>query len=57
MGQRESPPRGSNFWGSRNIFQILDMGKVTFFKKRIFMVNVRFDLTSNDPCAADDAIC
>ena len=33
-GRRVTPTRASNFWVSRNIFQILDMRKFTFFKER-----------------------
>ena len=43
----------------RVIYQILDMRKLTFFfLKRVFMVDVmRFELTTNGPCPAEDAIC
>ena len=54
---RRATTRGSNFWGSRSHFQILDMRKLTFLLKSDFMVDVRFELTTNDPCPADDAIC
>ena len=33
------------------------MRKLTFLLKSDFMVNVRFELTTTDPCPADDAIC
>ena len=44
-GRRVTPARGSNFWGSISIFQILDMRKFTFP-----MVDVRVKLTTNNPC-------
>ena len=31
--------------------------EIRFSSKRVFMVDVRFELTTNDPCPADDAIC
>ena len=39
------------------IYQIVDMKKFTFLFKNLFMVDVRFELTTNDPWSADDAIC
>ena len=33
------------------------MRKYTFSLKSVFMVDVRFELMTNDPCPADDAIC
>ena len=41
----------------RVIHQILDMRKFAFSLKSVYMVDVRFELTTNDPCPADDAIC
>ena len=51
-----SPTRGSNLWGSRSIFQILDIHEeIHLCFKSVFMVDVRFELTTNDPWPADDA--
>ena len=33
------------------------MRKFTFSLKSVFMVDVRFELTTNDPWSVDDAIC
>ena len=41
----------------RVIYQVLDMRKFTFSIKSVFMVDVRFELTTNDPWSVDDAIC
>ena len=41
----------------RVIYQILDIRKFTFSLKSVFMVDVRFELTTNDPWSVDDAIC
>ena len=41
----------------RVIYQILDMRKITFLEKAFFVVDVRFELTTNDPWSVDDAIC
>ena len=41
----------------RVIHQILDMRKYVFSLKSVFMVDVRFELTTNDPWSVDDAIC
>ena len=38
------------------IYQILDMRKFTFPFNSVFMVDVRFELTTNDPWSVDDAI-
>ena len=40
----------------RVICQVLDTRKFTFILK-VFMVDVRFELTTNDPWSIDDAIC
>ena len=46
-----------NLWGSgRVIHQILDMRKYAFLLKSVFMVDVKFELTTNDPWSVDDAI-
>ena len=37
----------------RVIYQILDMRKFTFLS----VVDVRFELTTNDPWSVDDAVC
>ena len=39
------------------IHQILDVRKYAFSLKSVFMVDVRFELTTNDPWSVDDAIC
>ena len=39
------------------IHQILDMEEIRFSLKSVFMVDVRFELTTNDPWSVDDAIC
>ena len=39
------------------IHQVLDMRKSTFLYKAFFMVDVIFELTTNDPWSVDDAIC
>ena len=41
----------------RVIHQILDMTKSSFLLKSVFMVDVRFELTTNEPWSVDDAIC
>ena len=41
----------------RVIYQIIDMSKFTFSLKSVFIVDVRFELTTNDPWSVDDAIC
>ena len=41
----------------RVIYQILDMRKFNFSFKSVSMVDVRFELTINDPWSVDDAIC
>ena len=38
------------------IYQILDMRKFTFPLNSVFIVDVRFELTTNDPWSVDDAI-
>ena len=40
----------------RTIHQILDTRKYAFSLKSVFMVDVRFELTTNDPWSVDDAI-
>ena len=44
----------NNLWGPREIR--FYMRKFTFILKSVFMVDVRFELTTNDPWSADDAI-
>ena len=40
------------------IYQILDIHEeINFSLNSVFMVDVRFELTTNEPCPADDAIC
>ena len=41
----------------RVINQILDLRKYAFLLKSVFMVDVRFERTTNDPWSVDDAIC
>ena len=59
MGLDVPTPRFFTFSGDpgRVIYQDLDMRKYTFSLKSVFMVDVRFELMTNDPCPADDAIC
>ena len=38
------------------IYQILDVRKFHFSLKSVFMVDVGFELTTNDPWSVDDAI-
>ena len=40
------------------IYQILHIHEEIHFSfKNVFMVDVRFELTTNDPWSVDDAIC
>ena len=41
------------------ICQVLDMNneEIHFSLKSVFMVDVRFELTTNDPWSVDDAVC
>ena len=41
------------------ICQVLDMNneEIHFSLKSVFMVEVRFELTTNDPWSVDDAVC
>ena len=40
------------------IYQILDIHEeIRFSLKSVFMVDVRFELTTTDPWSVDDAIC
>ena len=41
----------------RVIYQVLDMRKYAFLLKSVFMVDVRVELTTNNPWSVDDAIC
>ena len=46
------------FWGPKESDSSDSWHKETRFSlKSVFMVEVRFELTTNDPCPADDAIC
>ena len=40
----------------RVIYQILDMRNYASSLKSVFMMDVRFELTTNDPWSVDDAI-
>ena len=44
-------------WDPEVFFRFVDMRKFTFLLKSVFVVDVRFELTTNDPWSADDAIC
>ena len=42
----------------RALYQVLDMMRiVTFLVQTVFMVDVRFEHETNDPCPAVDAVC
>ena len=59
MGPYVPSPKFSTISGDpgRVIYQILDVRKHHFSFKSVFMVDVRFALTTNDPWSAVDAIC
>ena len=52
-----SSTRGFNFWGPReSIYRILDMKNIVFSLESVFMVDVRFEPTTNSSNPFDDAI-
>ena len=55
----DAPPNAVPIFGDPKafIYQILDMRKLTFLLIGDFMVDVRCELTTNDPCSAVVAIC
>ena len=59
MGPHVPTPKFLRISGDpgRVIYQILDMRKFTFLSKSVFMVDVRFELTTSSSSPADDAIC
>ena len=47
-----------NLWGPRESDSSAPWHKeIPFSLKSVFMVDVRFELTTNDPWSVDDAIC
>ena len=41
----------------RVFYQIVGIGNMTFLFKTCFVVDVTFELTTNDPCPADGVMC
>ena len=58
LGGRTCLLRGSFLWGPRESDSSDSrLEEIHFSLKSVFMVDVRFELTTNDPCSVDDAIC
>ena len=57
MGPYVPTPKFFTISGGRVIFQILDMRKFAFLSLSVFMVAVRFELTTNDSWSVENAIC
>ena len=56
---RDTKTRFQLFWDSEVFFQIIDINdeEIHFCLKIVFMVGVRFGVTTNDRRPAGDAIC